>query len=287
MQAKKPSPTRAAVEVEKPKAKAAAPAKKSASPVKEVKTVKATPLVAAAPAAKKDKKAAAKVVAKPAVEKATKKQSKPAKDAAVAAKKKTDADDGWWTVPTKSDKKKVRDLTASPVAVAAEKSPEKPSAKLLKDQANKVKKEAGSAVRPGSPKKAASPAPVSPAVAAPIAAPVMRAPTIPIVPTPITAETTGFEFFVGALKSDKKTDDLIKKIEEAIIDEVVAPAAPKAGRIMENNKKSSKASLDFELSAEKIDAVKAVESNVAFDELGGKCVRVHVFLRFVVRSSFY
>lgn len=235
------------------------------SPVKEVVKKVAEPVLAATPG-KKDKKAA-KAAPVPVVtpSKAAKKQPKPA-EKLTKEKKPADADDnGWWTVPTKSDKKKVRDVTT--VVENVEKSPEKTNTKLLKDQANKVRKEAGVAAVVAKPAPAAVPA--APAVA--YAAPVERAPTIPIIPTPITASTKGFEYVVAALNVDKKTADIIEKIEEAIIDEVVAPvkSKPTAQRIIDN-KRSTKAALDSELSSEKIDQIKEVESNVAFDELGGE-----------------
>lgn len=232
------------------------------SPVKEVvKKAAAAPVVAATPA-KKDKKATkAAPVAVVTPSKTAKKQPKAA-EKLPKEKKPADAEDGWWTVPTKSEKKKVRDVTT--VVDNVEKSPEKTNTKLLKDQANKVRKEAGVSAVVVKPAPAAAPAIV-------YAAPVERAPTIPIIPTPITASTKGFEYVVAALNVDKKTADIIEKIEEAIIDEVVAPvkSKPATQRIIDN-KRSTKAALDSELSSEKIDQIKEVASNVAFDELGGK-----------------
>lgn len=168
----------------------------------------------------------------------------------IAQKKPDDFDDGsWFTVPTKSEKKKTKleDVTSSPKSESTrieqsivEKKNAKNS-KQLKDQANKSKKEAEDAAATK----------VLKTVEKIISVPVITE----VVPTPKS---------IVLNEEDKQTAEIIEKIHEAIVDVVIEPVVVQKEIVSKSISKKIVADRE-----EKIDEIKPVETNVAFDELAG------------------
>lgn len=203
------------------------------SPTKEVKPKKAP----AQDSVKKDTKASKATV------KATKKDKVKAEKVA-AEKKPDDFDDGsWFTVPTKSEKKKpkLEDVTSSPKPEKVEQSivekKNAKNAKQLKDQANKSKKEAEDAAATKELKSVEQ-----------------------IIAAPVITET------VTKPKSAVLDEDaeIIEKIQEAIVDVVIEPVTVQKEIVSKSISKKIVADRE-----EKVDEIKPVETNVAFDELAG------------------
>lgn len=178
------------------------------------------------------------------------KKDKVKAEAVAAQKKPDDFDDGsWFTVPTKSEKKKpkLEDVTSSPKAESlrieqsiVEKKNAKNS-KQLKDQANKSKKEAEDAA----------------------ATKVLKVETVTDVPV-ITEAVLPKTKSIVLNEEDKQTAEIIEKIHEAIVDVVIEPVVVQKQIV--SNSISKKIVADRE---EKVDDIKPVETNVAFDELAG------------------
>lgn len=167
-------------------------------------------------------------------------------------KKPDDFDDGsWFTVPTKSEKKKPRleDVTNSPKPVKIEQSivekKNAKNAKQLKDQANKSKKEAedAAATKEAATKELKK---VEEIIAAPVITEAIAKPKI-------------------LDDEEKQTAEIIEKIQEAIVDVVIEPVVVQKEIVSKSI--SKKIIADRE---EKVDEIKPVETNVAFDELAGK-----------------
>lgn len=208
------------------------------SPTKEVKPKKS---IVRQDNSKKDSKAATKSTAK-----ATKKD----KINVVVENKPDDYDDGnWFTVPTKNEKKKSKtdDLSNSPKPEKIEPSivdkKNARNAKQLKDQANKSKKEAEDAAI----KELKS----------------VEQPIEPVEPVPAAPLTKPKSNIID--EEEKETAEIIEKIQEAIVDVVIEPVIAKKDIVSKSI--SKKIIADRE---EKVDEIKPVESNVAFDELAGK-----------------
>lgn len=233
---------------------------KKSSPVKEVKTPIADVLIAPQKPIKKNTVNKSQTV----ISNKQSHKQKPISTKVVKEKKPDDYDDGnWLTVKSsKTDKKKKIEDVSSTDKTNLEKTSEKTTtnanqknSKQLKDIANKVKKEEAAA--------AASSVSI---VQVENKVQVEEKPiiTVPFAPVP-TTPTKGFEYIVAAVV-DKKTAEIIEKIEEAIIDVADTPV------ILEQNKFTPVAKLKAHIDddvTEKNDEIKAVETNVAFDELGG------------------
>jgi len=178
--------------------------------------------------------------------KSTKKDKVKAEDA-VAQKKPDDFDDGsWFTVPTKSEKKKpkLEDVTSSPKpdsARAEQSIVDKKNAKnskQLKDQANKSKKEAEDA-------------------AATKVLTVEKIISAPVITEPVPKTRS-----IVLNEEDEQTAEIIEKINEAIVDVVIEPVVVQKQIVSKSISKKIVADRE-----EKVDEIKPVETNVAFDEL--------------------
>lgn len=185
---------------------------------------------------------------KPAV-KSTKKEKVKA-ELVPAQKKPDDFDDGsWFTVPSKSEKKKpkLEDVTNSPKpeSIRAEQSvvekKNAKNAKQLKDQANKSKKEAEDAA----------------------ATKVLKVEKIISEPA-VVAEPVPKTRSIVLNEEDKQTAEIIEKIHEAIADVVIEPVVVQKQIVSKSISKKIVADRE-----EKVDEIKPVETNVAFDELAG------------------
>lgn len=166
-----------------------------------------------------------------------------------AQKKPDDFDDGsWFTVPTKSEKKKTKleDVSGSPKvesirieqSTVAKKNAK--NSKQLKDQANKSKKEAEDAA----------------------ATKVLKVEKI--ITAPVETETVPKTMSIVLNEEDKQTAEIIEKIHEAIADVVIEPVVVQKQIVSKSISKKIVADRE-----EKVDEIKPVETNVAFDELAG------------------
>lgn len=163
-------------------------------------------------------------------------------------KKPDDFDDGsWFTVPTKGEKKrpKLEDVTSSPKpeTVRVEQSivdkKNAKNAKQLKDQANKSKKEAEDAAATSAATKVLQVEKI-----------ISVTETVPKTRSTVLNE------------EDKQTAEIIEKIHEAIADVVIEPVVVQQQIVSKSISKKIVADRE-----EKVDEIKPVESNVAFDEL--------------------
>ncbi len=179
----------------------------------------------------------------------TTKKDKVKAETVPAQKKPDDFDDGsWFTVPTKSEKKrpKVEDVTGSPkpestrVEQSIVEKKNAKNSKQLKDQANKSKKEAEDAA----------------------ATKVLKVEQI--ITAPVLTETVPKTRSTVLNEEDKQTAEIIEKIHEAIADVVIEPVVVQKQIVSKSISKKIVADRE-----EKVDEIKPVESNVAFDELAG------------------